>query len=133
MDQAPKKNGRRYGLFGVSAYPRASDVNEAQKRSMLRWSGLFTALLAGTVLLLILMGSHSGGLTVTFDTQGGSAAARQSVPYGGAVSEPEEVLRPGYVLTGWSVSPDGEPLWAFDRDTVTETLVLYAIWRPEPG
>ncbi len=123
---------RRYGLFGVSAYPKKSGMDEAQQKSMSRWSSALVALLAAAVVLLIIVGSGSaGGLTVTFDSQGGSAAESQSVAYGGTVEEPENVVRPGYTLVCWSLTPDGDEAWDFASDTVEEGITLYAVWEEE--
>lgn len=138
MDRDPKQKregevpstARRYGLFGVSAYPKESGLDEKQRSSMARWAGVVVILLAAMVLFLVVAGSNSGGLTVTFDSQGGSAAARQSVPYGGTASDPGEVIRPGYTLVCWSLTPDGGQPWDFDSDVVCETLTLYAVWEP---
>ncbi|MCD8085006.1 MAG: InlB B-repeat-containing protein [Clostridiales bacterium] len=123
---------RRYGLFGVSAYPKKSGMDEAQQKSMGRWSSALVAVLAAAVVLLIIIGSRgSGGLTVTFDSQGGSVAASQSVAYGGTVEEPENVVRPGYTLICWSLYPDGSEAWDFSSDIVEEGITLYAVWEEE--
>lgn len=123
---------RRYGLFGVSAYPQKSGMDENQRKSMVRWANAVVAVIAVAVVVLVVLGAlSSDGLTVTFDTQGGSQAAIQSVQHGGKLTPPVDVVRPGYVLEGWSVTPDGSELWDFETDTVTETLTLYAVWRLE--
>ncbi|MCC8099183.1 MAG: InlB B-repeat-containing protein [Clostridiales bacterium] len=123
---------RRYGLFGVSTYPKKSGMDDAQRRSMGRWSSALVAVMAALVLILVIVGAgSSGGLTVTFDTQGGSAAESQSVPYGGIVEEPEDVVRPGYTLVCWSLYPDGSEAWDFSSDTVEEGITLYAVWAEE--
>lgn len=136
MEQTPKHKpaqggGRRYGLFGVSAYPDKKGVPDAQRRSMVRWINVVIVLTTAAVLLLIIMGSHSGGLTVAFDSQGGSTVDEQLVLFGGKAEPPGEVLRPGFSLTGWSVTPDGSQLWDFDTDVVREGMTLYAIWTPD--
>lgn len=121
---------RRYGLFGVSAYPEKHGMDEDKHQSMSRWAGGVILFLTVVVLCLLLAaGSGSKGLTVTFDSLGGSEAAGQSVPFGGNVEEPPLVVRPGYTLKGWSITPDGSRPWDFDNDTVTETLTLYAVWE----
>lgn len=121
---------RRYGLFGVSAYPEKQRMDTDKRRSMSRWAGgVILFLSAGVLLLLLAAGSGSKGLTVTFESMGGSSAAVQSVPFGGTAEEPAQVVRPGYVLKGWSITPDGSQPWNFEIDTVTETLTLYAVWE----
>ncbi len=140
MAQDPKRpeegapsTRRRYGLFGVSAYPAKSGLDETQRKSLARWAGGVVLLLTAAVVLLLVFSSSSPGLTVTFDSQGGSQAEPQHVQYDGLAEEPDLVVRPGYVLVGWSTAPDGAPLWDFSTDTVTGTLTLYAIWAPEDG
>ena len=123
--------GRRYGLFGVSAYPEKSRMGDRQRSSMARWLSVIIGLMAVAVVLLLLFSSRSTGLTVTFDAMGGSQVSSQSVPYGGTLAEPEETVRPGYRLEGWSIAPDGYALWNFDTDTVRDTLTLYAVWVPD--
>lgn len=142
MEQTPKREapqrgaqdgrGRRYGLFGVSAYPTKKGMAERQRRSMVRWANGVIVLVFAAILVLVIIGSHSGGLTVTFDSQGGSAVASQAVTYGNRVEPPGEVLRPGYSLVGWSVISDGSQPWDFDSDVVHEGMTLYAIWTPDP-
>lgn len=131
QEETSGNHRRRYGLFGVSAYPQKSGMDEKQRKSMARWANAVVAVIAVAVVVLVFLGAQSSaGLTVTFDTQGGSQAAMQSVQHGGKLTEPEEVVRPGYELEGWSVTPDGSEPWDFQNDVVTETLTLYAVWVP---
>lgn len=120
---------RRYGLFGFSTAPDAG-MDDERRKALARWSGILVAVLTVAVVLLMIAAVQSPGLTVTFDTLGGSAVASQSVGYGETVAPPEQTVRPGYVLLGWSTAPDGAPLWDFAADTVTDTLTLYAVWQP---
>lgn len=133
-EESNSSHCRRYGLFGVSAYPQKSGMDDKQRKSMVRWANAVVAVIAVAVVVLVVVGALSStGLTVTFDTQGGSQAAVQSVQHGGKATPPEAVVRPGYTLEGWSVTPDGSEPWNFEEDTVTEPLTLYAIWVPEPA
>ena len=139
MDTRPNQNDRdtggaqparrRYGLFGFSSAPDAG-MYEEHRRALARWSGILVAFLAVAVVVLVFAAAFSPGLTVTFDAQGGSAVSQQSVRYGDTLREPEPTVRPGYEFVGWSVAPADEPLWDFSQDTVTDTLTLYAVWRP---
>lgn len=127
-----RKPGRRYGLFGVSAYPKRQDMAESQRRSMAHWASVAVVLLCVTVLALLAAGTHSSpGLTVSFDPMGGSAAPAQSVPFGGNAEEPDQVVRPGYALVCWSLTPDGREPWDFAGDAVEENLTLYAVWEAD--
>ncbi len=119
---------RRYGLFGVSS---TGGMSENQRKSMARWATAFVVVMAAVFLVLVFSGSASAGLTVTFDSQGGSEAASQSAQYGETIQEPEDVVRVGYTLTGWSLTPDGEALWDFSSDTVEENITLYAVWEAQ--
>lgn len=143
MDNSPKRpehetperasTRRKYGLFGVSTYPSKSGLDAEQRKSLSRWAAAVVLILAAAVVVLLAVSSASPGLTVTFDSQGGSRADIQHVQFGDLVEEPDTVVRPGYVLTGWSTAPDGAPMWDFSADTVTGTLTLYAVWAPEDG
>ena len=64
--------------------------------------------------------------TVTFDTNGGSAAATQRVARGKKATDPESV-REGFVCVGWYTA-EGEP-WAFDFHTVERDVTLKAVWQ----
>ncbi|MCD8189586.1 MAG: InlB B-repeat-containing protein [Clostridiales bacterium] len=120
---------RRYGLFGVSA---GGGMSEDQRKSMARWATAFVVVMAAAFLILVVAGAGtSDGLTVTFDSQGGSEAVSQSVQYGDTAEEPENVVRVGYTLTGWSLTPDGAELWDFSSDIVEENITLYAVWEAQ--
>ena len=68
-------------------------------------------------------------VTVTFNTRGGSPAsiADARVRTGSRVSEPANVIRSGYRLTGWHSNPSD--LWNF-RDPVRTDMTLEASWEP---
>ena len=85
-------------------------------------------------------GSLSGGLdevwqevketssyTVTFNASGGDPTPpRQTIPYGGKVSEPEKPGKTGNLFAEWY--RDGTYLWDFKSDTVTRNITLVAKW-----
>lgn len=68
-------------------------------------------------------------VTVSFSVPNGnpSSLAPVQVRTGGRVSEPENVIRSGYRLTGWSFNPS--KMWNF-RDPVLSDMTLTAIWEP---
>ncbi len=70
-------------------------------------------------------------LTVTFDSQGGSAVspANITVPYGGKVNRPDTPVRSGYTFEGWYKESGCINEWNFDTDTVAENIILYAKWE----
>ena len=70
--------------------------------------------------------------TVTFDTQGGTPVASQTVTENGTVTRPADPTRDGYTFKGWTL--DGQP---YDFGTpVTGNLTLTAVWEenkaPQP-
>lgn len=63
--------------------------------------------------------------TVTFDTQGGTPVASQTVTENGTVTRPADPTRDGYTFKGWTL--DGQP---YDFGTpVTGNLTLTAVWE----
>ena len=67
--------------------------------------------------------------TVTFDVYGGTPVPDQSIPYLGQISEPmPPPIKPGFTFGGWYKAADLREAWAFDQDTVTRDLTLYAKW-----
>ena len=74
-------------------------------------------------------------LTVTFDTQEGSAVDDQHIAFGEPASRPADPMRIGAVFTGWYTDADcgAEALYDFGTP-VTSKLTLYAGWLvPEPN
>lgn len=68
--------------------------------------------------------------TLHFDSDGGSAAADQTVTYGqpyGALPTPE---KQGYTFTGWQMA-DGTAVNANLTVTRTEDHTVYAVWTPK--
>lgn len=95
-------------------------------------------------------GSHSGGsgrpggskpplerlYTVTFESNGGSAVASQTVSDGGRAAEPEEPTREGFRFDGWFTDTGLTQAWDFTA-AVKADITLYAKWtavgeEPEP-
>lgn len=66
--------------------------------------------------------------TVTFDGQGGSFTAGQTVSTGSLVTEPVDPTRYGHTFNGWYTASTGGVLWDFATDTVAGDLILYAQW-----
>ena len=66
--------------------------------------------------------------TVTFETDGGSAVEKQTVPYGSKLTQPE-TTKTGYSLAGWYSDRASLSHWNFDSDTVPASdLTLFATW-----
>ena len=66
-------------------------------------------------------------VTVTFDSQGGSAVASQTVAVGTAVARPADPTRSGYSFQGWYTAAEGDTQWNF-ADPVTGNMTLFARW-----
>ena len=65
--------------------------------------------------------------TVTFNANGGSAVAEQTVEYNATASEPSDPTKTGYTFAGWYA--DAELTAAYDFATpVTADTTLYAKW-----
>jgi uncharacterized repeat protein (TIGR02543 family) len=66
--------------------------------------------------------------TVHFDPQGGTPVPPdQILEPGSRVTQPV-IAREGFLLEGWSLSPEGGAAWDFARDTVEEDITLHARW-----
>ena len=80
----------------------------------------------------------SANVTVTFDSNGGSAVEPQSVPQGQPAQRPADPVKEGYTFIGWYDKNDLDnkyynmPEWNF-RYSVTKDMVLVAQWmEPMP-
>lgn len=69
--------------------------------------------------------------TVTFDSQGGSAVASQTITSGEKAVRPADPTRAGHTFGGWYREEDCTTVWNFDKDTVTGNITLYAKWTPD--
>ena len=66
-------------------------------------------------------------LTVSFDSQGGSAVAAQTVPFGTLLKEPEVPEKKGAVFEGWFTDKTKGDKWVFLIPVSTD-MTLYARW-----
>ncbi len=70
--------------------------------------------------------------TVSFDSNGGSKAAGQTVEYNSTATEPADPAKEGYTFAGWYT--DNTYSSAFDFNTaITEDITLYAKWTETPA
>ena len=67
--------------------------------------------------------------TVTFDSDGGSSSAKQTVVSGKYAKEPTTPTKSGYVFIGWYY---GDNKWDFSTP-VTGNMTLKAKWSPDPA
>lgn len=78
-------------------------------------------------------GDLTYGVTVTFDSQGGTAVpAQENIPVGETATEPARPSRGDYTFNGWYTDPDCTQRWDFSWP-VEEDMTLYAGWTPYTG
>ena len=70
--------------------------------------------------------------TVTFDSNGGSAVASQTVEKNAQVTQPADPTRNGYTFGGWYTAASGGQKFDFNT-AITENLTLYAHWSEVSG
>jgi len=76
------------------------------------------------LLLLLLLGKK----TVTFVTGCPVKIKKQRVRKGSCVLRPEDPACPGKIFAGWYKDEAKTVSWDFERDTVEESMTLYAKW-----
>jgi uncharacterized repeat protein (TIGR02543 family) len=67
-------------------------------------------------------------VTVTFDSNGGSAVDPQTVPKDSVAAQPTAPTRSGYTFDGWYNDAAFTSAWDFASDVVTADVTLYAKW-----
>lgn len=70
--------------------------------------------------------------TVSFDSNGGSAVASQSVRYGSKATQPANPTRAGHTFQGWYTARSGGSKYDFGT-AVTGDVTLHAHWAKEPA
>ena len=78
--------------------------------------------------VIVKEGETGESFTVTFDSQGGSKVASQTVKRGEKVEQPSDPTRSGYSFQGWYEEAECKNAWNFSTDTVTRNMTLYADW-----
>ena len=68
-------------------------------------------------------------VTVTFNSQSGSAVASQEVGNGGKVTKPADPTRANNIFDGWYKEAACTNPWNFSTDIVTSNTTLYAKWK----
>lgn len=66
--------------------------------------------------------------TLSFDSQGGSDIALQTVQYKEKAMAPANPTKEGYDFGGWYKEAECANAWDFDTDVVTDNTTLYAKW-----
>ena len=81
------------------------------------------------IMAFVAINLRNPGLTVTFNSLGGSDVASQEQMYGELLALPESPTREGYVFTGWYKDYACFELWDADTDTIQSDMTLYAGWQ----
>ena len=68
--------------------------------------------------------------TVTFNVDGGSDVAAQTVTSGGTAVQPANPTKSGYVFSGWFADEDLTEVYVFGTP-VTQDITVYAQWEAE--
>lgn len=74
-------------------------------------------------------------VTVTFDSNQGTAVDSQLVPVGGKVAKPADPTKKGYTFSGWFTDEDCTNAYNFDADVdgTQPEFTLYAGWKAAPA
>ena len=74
-------------------------------------------------------------VTVTFNSNGGSTVASQTVAKGGKITQPDTPTRAGYTFVNWYQNAECTTVWNFATNTVPDSdtsMTLYAKWSENP-
>lgn len=83
------------------------------------------------ILIVVVLELSNPGLTITFDSRGGTDVASQEQKVGEKLEIPEPPTREGYTFTGWYRDSTCEILWNTETDTIESDITLYAGWQKE--
>lgn len=85
--------------------------------------------LAAALIVCMAVGVSNAGFTVQFDSLGGTTVQSQKRLYGELIEAPKPPTREGYSFAGWYLDQNMTRRWDMEKDTVTESLTLYAGWQ----
>ena len=81
------------------------------------------------IIVLVAMDLRDPGLTVSFDSLGGSDVASQQQMYGELLQLPDPPSREGYTFTGWYKDYACFEPWNDTTVTIQSDMTLYAGWQ----
>ncbi len=76
---------------------------------------------------------NSKNITISFNSNGGSAIASISVTKGEIFTAPNVPTKEGYTFVGWYVDSALTEQWDFSVDSATTSITLYAKWSSNAG
>lgn len=83
----------------------------------------------GNVTLYAKWEEEPESFTVSFDTDGGSDVPSVTVLDGETFDKPDDPTKEGFTFEGWYKEAELTNIWAFETDTVTANITLYAKWE----
>ena len=81
------------------------------------------------IILVVALELRNPGLTITFDSNGGTDVLSQSQEYGELLEVPEPPTREGHQFTGWYIDDACYEIWDVDTYTIESDMTLYAGWE----
>lgn len=81
------------------------------------------------ILIVVFLELRDPGLSVTFDSKGGTDVPSQTQMYGELLDVPQPPTREGYVFTGWYTDSACQEQWDVETRTIETDLDLYAGWQ----
>lgn len=115
---------------------------EAPKDSVPKFRGLYRyvkisvkaldAIIVACIAVIIIVVAfelHNPGLTITFDSKGGTDVPAQTQMYGELLEVPQPPSREGYRFVGWYSDPSCDIQWDLENGTIETDMTLYAGWE----
>ena len=81
------------------------------------------------ILLVVALELRNPGLTITFDSKGGTDVPAQTQMVDELLEVPEPPTREGYRFTGWYTDTACFDLWDVENRTIEQDMTLYAGWE----
>lgn len=81
------------------------------------------------IVIVVALDLRNPGLTVTFDSRGGTDVLAQTQMYGEALEVPEPPTREGYRFTGWHTDSACVEAWDLENGKIEMDMTLYAGWE----
>ena len=81
------------------------------------------------IVLVVIFELMNPGLSITFDSKGGTDVPGQSQEYGELLDVPVPPTREGYRFTGWYSDETCLELWDAETRTIETDMTLYAGWE----